>query len=391
MSTQLSWFMLSIFQSVNATDAVNKHWVLQALRNKSYGPALEAWVDALSCFAELRLIFEASTWLHETCFCVYDSRGLESKIKQRFLSEASYHVTLPKIFSSRVTTWCPFASFHCFQQARLSVRLGPLWCICDTWQQRQDHSFPGSPWIFWVLTCFVTQPGFQRSGWDGYGWISVLQDFKESFSFKPQFNVEEIFGGLRRTCIIQPLLSPLTRFYTCCQKKYARQCLKYKHIRTLRLKSWLGVFRVSTERPIVGYSWWWLHLLLWLDWAGNSEILTWHDMAVLYGTHTFGACVAGRYRLVRRIDVVPKDVIWCYTRDEGDEVNMRKHMETPCFEEQLDQQDALSLLRGLKMATMWFSFAQTPSMCWGCCGLWSPSSWCLISDYKWLKTVLKAP
>ena len=83
-------------------------------------------------------------------------------------------------------------------------------------------------------------------------------------------------------------------------------------------------------------------------------------MAVLYGTQTFGACVVGRYRLVRRIDVVPKDVIWCYTRDE---VNMRKHMETPCFEEQLDQQDALLLLRGLKMATMWFSFAQTPSMC----------------------------
>lgn len=48
-------------------------------------------------------------------------------------------------------------------------------------------------------------------------------------------------------------------------------------------------------------------------------------MAILHGTQTFGACVAGRYRLVRRIDVVPKDVIWCYTRDE---VNMRKHGNT---------------------------------------------------------------
>jgi hypothetical protein len=26
--------------------------------------------------------------------------------------------------------------------------------------------------------------------------VNLWQDFKESFSFKPQFNVEEIFGGL---------------------------------------------------------------------------------------------------------------------------------------------------------------------------------------------------
>eukprot|EP00913_Durusdinium_trenchii_P032509 g30435.t1 len=30
---------------------------------------------------------------------------------------------------------------------------------------------------------------------DSNGKITVFQDFKESFSFKPQFNVEEIFGG----------------------------------------------------------------------------------------------------------------------------------------------------------------------------------------------------
>lgn len=29
--------------------------------------------------------------------------------------------------------------------------------------------------------------------------VNLWQDFKESFSFKPQFNVEEIFGGLPKS------------------------------------------------------------------------------------------------------------------------------------------------------------------------------------------------
>lgn len=84
-------------------------------------------------------------------------------------------------------------------------------------------------------------------------------------------------------------------------------------------------------RTFVGYPWWGLHLLydwteqdteicqtakqmggskMWIIWGFGDCVNLRHLHKTRKREHFSCDIVAARYRLVRRIDVVPKDVIW---------------------------------------------------------------------------------